>query len=340
MRPPLELPSSDDRRMWDVWMSYYHFPTLTVADELGLFGLLEKAPLTGDEIAKSMNLSPRATEVLAGIMAALGFLVQHEGRFHLTDTARNFLLPSSPTYWGGMLRFARGVPVTHEALLSALRKDRPRGGTMEEMWEEHEMEPEKAKAFTAAMHARSFHLGVAAALRVPEFSGVRRLLDVAGGSGCFSIALAQRHPQMRCTVMELRQVAALASGYIEDHGLGDRVDARVAHMFRDPWPAGHDAVFFSNIFHDWGRAECLLLSKRAFEALPKGGRIFIHELLLSDTKDAPLAGITDSMVMMLFTAGKQRTLGEFESILAEAGFRDVALVPTYGYYSVVHARKP
>jgi predicted O-methyltransferase YrrM len=340
MRPPLELPSTDDKRLWDVWMSYYHFPTLTVADELGLFGVLEKAPLSADEIAKAMNLSPRATEALSGVMAALGFLVQHHGRFHLTDTARNFLLPSSPTYWGGMLHFARGVPVTHEALLTALRKDRPRGGTMEEMWEEHEMEPEKAKAFTAAMHNRSFHLGVAAALRVPEFSGIRRLLDVAGGSGCFSIALAQRHPNIRCTVMELRQVAALAREYIAEHGLGDRVDTLVANMFRDPWPAGYDAAFFSNIYHDWDRAECLHLTRRAFEALPKGGRIFIHELLLADTKDAPLTGVSDSMVMMLFTAGKQRTLGEFESILTEAGFRDVATVPTYGYYSVVHARKP
>jgi cyclopropane fatty-acyl-phospholipid synthase-like methyltransferase len=340
MRPPLDLPSCDDKRMWETWLSYYHFPTLTVADEVGLFPLLEKAPLTAGEIAQALKLSPRATEALAGIVAALGFLVQHDGRFHLTDVARNFLLPSSPTYWGGMLQFARGVPVTHEALLAALRKDRPRGGTMEEMWEEHEMEPALAKAFTAAMHSRSFHLGVAAAQRVPEFARVKRLLDVAGGSGCFSIALAQRHPQMRCTVMELKQVATLARGYIAEHGVGDRVDTLVANMFKDPWPAGYDAAFFSNIYHDWDRPESLHLTKRTFDALPKGGRIFIHELLLADTKDAPLVAITDSMVMMLFTAGKQRTAGEFESILVEAGFRDVAVVPTYGYYSVVHARKP
>ena len=336
----LELPSGDDKRMWEVWLSYYHFPTLTVADEVGLFPLLEKGPLAAGEIATALKLSPRATEALVGIVAALGFLVQHDGRFHLSDTARNFLLPSSPTYWGGMLQFARGVPVTHEALLTALRKDRPRGGTMEEMWEAHEMEPAMARAFTAAMHSRSFHLGVAAARQVPEFADVKKLLDVAGGSGCFSIAFAQRHPKMRCTVMELKQVAALARGYIAEQGLQDRVETAVANMFKDPWPAGHDAAFFSNIYHDWDRPESLHLTKRAFDALPQGGRIFIHELLLAATKDAPLVGVTDSMVMMLFTAGKQRTFGEFESILSEAGFRDVRVVPTYGYYSVVHARKP
>ncbi|HXX94985.1 MAG TPA: methyltransferase, partial [Planctomycetota bacterium] len=328
-RPPLELPPSDDRRLWDVWLSYYHLPTLTAADELGLFALLEKAPLTADQLARELKLSARAAEALVGIVAALGFLVQHGGRFHLTQTARHFLLPSSPTYWGGMLRQARAIPVSHEAILSALRKDRPRGGTMEEMWDEHEMEPEKARAFTAAMHSRSFHLGVAAARRVPAFASVRRLLDVAGGSGCFSIALAQEHPQIHCTVLELKQVAELARGYIAEHGVQDRVDTLAAHMFRDPWPGGYDAAFLSNIYHDWDRPECLHLTRRAFEALPQGGWIFIHELLLADTKDAPLAGITDSMVMMFFTEGKQRTLGEFESILTEGGFRDVSVIPTY-----------
>ena len=33
------LPICDDRLLWDVWMSSYHFPTLCTADELGLFTL-------------------------------------------------------------------------------------------------------------------------------------------------------------------------------------------------------------------------------------------------------------------------------------------------------------
>jgi len=32
----LEPPTSDDRLIWDVWLSVYHFPTLAVADALGV----------------------------------------------------------------------------------------------------------------------------------------------------------------------------------------------------------------------------------------------------------------------------------------------------------------
>jgi predicted O-methyltransferase YrrM len=337
---PLELPSCDDRRIWEVWMQAYQFPTLCVADDLGLFPLLERRPMSADEVAKELRLSPRAAESLVGVLSGLGFLVQNAGRFSITEVARNFLLPSSPYYWGGMLRFVRDIPITRQSLQEVLLKDRPRDGSMDEMWEKHEMEPEKAKAFTAAMHSRSLHLGVAAARRVAAFAEVKRLLDVAGGSGCFSIALAERHPAMRCTVLELAQVATLAKGYVAEFGLDGRVDTLVADMFADPWPAGYDGVFFSNIYHDWDRARCLRLTKKTFDALPRGGRIFIHEVLLAETKDAPLVGITDSMHMMFFTEGKQRTAGEFESILSEAGFRDMVVTPTYAYYSVVQARKP
>jgi acetylserotonin N-methyltransferase len=110
-------------------------------------------------------------------------------------------------------------------------------------------------------------------------------------------------------------------------------------MFKDPWPTGYDAVFFGNIFHDWGRPRCRFLAQRSHQALPPGGRIYIHEMLLSDTKDGPLAAATDSMHMMFFAEGKQQSVGEFDELLGEAGFKDLTVTHTFGYYSLLSARK-
>ena len=125
-----------------------------------------------------------------------------------------------------------------------------------------------------------------------------------------------------------------------DAGLADRSDVKIVDMFKEPWPDGHDGVFLSNIFHDWDEARCSLLAKRAFECLPPGGRIISHEILLSETRDGPVPAASDSMHMMFFTEGKQRSLGEFSSILGRAGFENVQATPTHGYYSVVTADKP
>lgn len=339
MRPGLDLPPCDDRLIWDVWMSYYHFPTLCMADDLGLFTRLAERPSTPEEVSQALRLSPRAAEALLGVLASLGFIARQDGRFHLAEVARHYLLPTSPYYWGGMLHFVRDLPITRASLQEALVKDKPRVYDGRDMFDVHEMEPALAKAFTHAMHVRHFHVGVACAAR-GDFSGVRRLLDVGGGSGCYSIALALRHPAMRCTVMELAGVAKLAEGYAAQYGVRERVDAKVVNMFREPWPAGYDAVFFGNIYHDWDREKCALLTRKSFEALPSGGRIYVHEILLNETKDGPLPAATDSMHMVFFTEGKQQSPGEFESLFREAGFRDFSVTPTYGYYSLVSARKP
>ena len=44
----LYFPTCDDRLLWDVWMSSYHFPMLCAADELGLFAMLEGGPATAE----------------------------------------------------------------------------------------------------------------------------------------------------------------------------------------------------------------------------------------------------------------------------------------------------
>src|SRR5262245_61775886 len=237
-------------------MSWYQFPALAATDDLGLFALLERAPLTAEETGRELRLSPRSTEALVGVLTALELLARRDGRFVNAEVTRNFLVPTSPYYWGGMIRFVRDLVVNRQAIQDVLVKDRPKDGSMDAFWETHEMQEEQTRAFTAAMHTRSLHLGVAMARRI-DFGGVRRFLDVAGGSGCFSIALARQYPGVRCTVLELPTVCRIAREYIGRFGVQDRVDTLEADMFRDAWPKGYDAVFFSNIYHDWDRTKCL-----------------------------------------------------------------------------------
>ncbi len=111
-------------------------------------------------------------------------------------------------------------------------------------------------------------------------------------------------------------------------------------MFGDDWPSGYDACFFSNIFHDWDAERCRLLARKAFAALPPGGRIFLHEILLADTRDGPLPAALFSLTMLVGNYGKQRSLAELDALLTSCGFVDVRATHTYAYYSLVEARKP
>jgi len=325
--------------MWDVWLSIFHFPTLAVADELGLFSYLNEQPATPVQVADRLALGARATEALLGVIQSLGFIARQDGKFRNTPVARNYLLPDSPFYWGGLIRLFRDIPFTCQSLLDALRKDKAVGYEGEDVWEVHEVDPQRAELFTAAMHSHSFAAATGVALH-GDFSGVTRVLDVGGGSACYPIALANRYPQMRFTIMELPAVCALAQRYVSEFGLSDRIDTVSVNMFEDHWPTGYDAVFFSNIFHDWSLKRCQHLASQSFRVLPSGGRIYLHEVLLDDTRDAPLAATSFSMNMMFFTEGKQFSAGELERLLTESGFVDPTIEHTYAYYSLVSARKP
>jgi O-methyltransferase domain len=340
----IEPPTCDDTLIWDTFFSVWRYPLLLVADEFGLFKALDGAPKTADQVQQALSLGPRAAEVMLGILTASGFLAHRGGQFHLTDTAKNFLLPESPFYWGGIFVRARNalhaVAILRDALKrDPLKNDRSSNFDDKKMWESHQLNPEQARKFTAAMHSHSFSAATGVARR-GDFRGLSRMLDVGGASGCFCIAIAERYPALRFTVADLPVVTEIAREYIVRYGLEDRIDTHPFDMFGPPWPHGYDGMFFANIFHDWSDDRCADLARRAGDALPSGGRIFLHEMLLDDTRTGPLGPLCFSLQMLLATEGKQRSAAEHRAILEAAGFSDFAVTPTYTYFSLVSARKP
>ena len=341
MQGQLDPPVSSQALLIEVIRSAYVLPVLLAADRAGIFAGLNEAPASSDDIADRFGISPRSAETMLGVLAAKGFLAQVGGKFHLLDVAKDFLLPDSPFYCGGWFDMCRTGAVNHESVYNALfREESAFTGVLDaENWESSP-DAEQLRRFTATIHATSFPAATGVA-KHGDFSGVTRLLDVAGGSGCFCIALALKYPEMELTVMELPGVCDIIPEYTEPYGLGKRIQTVSADMFRDPWPVGYDAHFFSNIFHDWGPEKCGQLAQKSFDALPSGGRIYLHEELANDTHDGPLVTMLYSMNMVAWTReGKQYSFAELDEMLSAAGFSGTRVSFTYGKFSLVVADKP
>jgi len=333
--------TTNDRLIWDTWLAMYRLPVLTVADEVGTFSALTARALTTTELAQSINVDARAVAVHLGMLASLGFAERREGRWRVTADARTWLHPAAEGYVGPLLhRFRTGQPL-HAQLLATLRpgtKAAPHGSAVAE-WERGEMSPDLARSITAFMNAHSRAAAKAAALQ-PLFADVRRVLDVGGGSAVFTIEMAKAWPALQATVMEIAAVGAEADRYIAAAQVADRVKTQAVNMFTQDWPQGHDVHFLSNIFHDWSDDTCRLLARQSFKALPQGGRIVLHEMLMDDDGCGPLATAAFSLLMLLGTRGRQYTLAEIREFLESAGFSGVEAFTTGGgYYSLVVATK-
>ena len=343
-------PTADDRRMWDLWLSGVHQPSIVAAAQAGVFSSLADEPATAADLAARLGFDERATTILVRLLAALRLLIPRDGRYHLGDEARTYLVKDSPLYWVPMASVA--VSEWHrDRVLEKLRQrgsDRtvgPEGtpvvsaeGRAADDWAAGRVSAQRAREVAARMHAHSVPAAVGVA-RHYDFRDITRVLDVGGGSGCFMAAVAQAHAHLHCTVLELPAMCEAARGYLQAAGVADRVDTCAVDMFRQPWPRGYDAIFFSNIWHDWNVRTCEWLAARAFEALAPGGRILLHEMLLDDDGNGPVTAASFSMLMLLATQGQQFTFGELRTILEGAGFSRVAATATHAYYSIVTATK-
>lgn len=340
MKGQYHSPPVDDQKIWDIWLTIHHLPAMLAADQINLFDQLADGPLSVQDAATVCEVNPRALGIVSGLLCALGLLVRRHGRLGLTPVSRHYLVKSSDFYCGALIgAFRKTLPVYDQLMAALMPQAEQVGGVNAQGWEAGQIGIDQAREIAAFMHAHSCAPAIAVA-RHSAFAEVERLLDVGAGSGVFAIAIAQAWPHIRATIMDLDTMCQAAMGYVRDGQVIGRVDAAAVDMFREPWPTGYDALFFSNIFHDWNDETCITLARKAFDALPKGGRIFLHEALMNDNADGPATTASFSILMLTSTQGRQFSLPELADILGKAGFIDCEASATCGYYSLVSARKP
>jgi predicted O-methyltransferase YrrM len=156
---------------------------------------------------------------------------------------------------------------------------------------------------------------------------VRRMLDVGGGSGAYSIAFAKANPELTADILDLGEVTLIAQGHIERAGVADRVRVRAGDLRVDKLGEGYDLVFVSAICHMLDENENRDLLGRCRDALRPGGRIVVQEFILQADKTAPKSAALFALNMLVGTrAGSAYSEPEYAAWLAEAGFQEIRRV--------------
>jgi len=311
-RKPLEI----------LTQGYQHFRVLATALEFRLFTLLPANGATIPEIARLVELKERPTRILAKAVAALGLIEKRGNRFRNTRLASTYLVEGRPQFYGDFIRMMdRRLYHAYERLGWALREDKPvtADPAVGDVFRTMSRDPEVTRLFTMGMDAAGRYWADCLA-RSLELSGTRLLLDVGGGSGVYSIALARRYRRLRAIIFDLPAVLPVTRERIHAAGLGDRVETAAGDFFADPWPPGADAVLFSSVLHDWSPETCRLLLGKAARALPAGGTVVIRESFSDDDGPGPLYAAMSSVTMLLETEGENYRWSEYESWLKETGF--------------------
>jgi len=307
--------------------------TLAAAVELGLFEALDLRPRDAQETADQLGLPLRPAKMLLGGCTALGLVVQQDGRFANSAMADTYLVPGRRWYFGDYIAMLdRRVYAGWMRLAEALRTDRPT------TWDPREKpslfdpdDPAMLRGFWRAMHSLSVYTASVLAQGY-DFSGIRRLLDVGGGGGAFTIELCRAHPHLTATIFDLPFVCEQTEQRVAEAGLSDRITCVAGDFFADvALPGGHDAALLSSVLHDWSPAENQVILDKVVAALPVGGQVLISELLMDDDETGPAPAALFNLLMLVETArGGNYSGAAYSEWLRAAGCVTVARIPLDG----------
>ena len=307
---------------------------LLTAVELRLFSLIGHGGLTSAEVARRAASHPRATDRLLNALCAMQLLVKRDGRFWNTADGRKYLDDGSPDYAAGL---GHTASMWHgwSGLTDAVREGRPalRAAINErgDAW---------LTPFIAAMHYRAAQQAPAVAALV-GLDGVKRVLDVGGGSGAFAMAFAAKEPGLVAVVFDLPNVVPLTRRYIAEAGLTGRVTAAVGDYLVDPLPNGFDLVFLSAVVHSNSADQNAALIASCASALNPGGRVAVVDWVMDDDRVMPPSGAFFALNMLGATdRGDTFTEGEIRGWMENAGLAPGPRIDTGNGTSIVIGNAP
>ena len=300
--------------------------TLVAGVELKVFEQLASGRRSAREIAEGAGASPRGMALLLDALTAIGYVKKARGGYSLQPLAAEFLVPGRKEYAGAIAHALSLSWDNWRNLTDAVRSGRP---------VEAVNVAEKGKEFFPKLVASLFPGNYAASKAVvakfpeKELRKIHRIMDVAAGSGAWSLPFAEAIPEARVTTVDFPEMTPITREFAEKFGAASRYDfleqdLRQADFGRE----AYDLIILGHIIHSEGEQHGKELLRKSFTALRPGGRLLIAEYVPNDARTGPAMPLLFGLNMLLQTdVGAVFTVQEYRNWLRAAGFRSVSLIP-------------
>lgn len=289
--------------------SFFTSRIILTANNFRLYDHLDLPGKTAQALAKTISADKRATEMLLNSLVAIGLLRKKNLTYSNSPVAARYLVSGKADYQGDILRHYSTLWDNWSGLDRVLKTGKPQRRA-----HDHE-------AFILGMHnlASLRTKGFMASL---DLTRVKRVLDLGGGPGTYSMALARKCKDV--TIIDFPETLKIAKRLIDKAGLSKRVRLLPGDFTNDDIGNGYDLILISQILHAYDEKSCVAMLKNCCQALNPGGRAVIQEFPLDETRISPLSGALFAINMLVHTAGGSTyTPKEMSGWLNKAGFNNI-----------------
>lgn len=295
---------------------------LKTAVELDLFSNLKSGAKTPAELANHVGADARGVELMLNALVVLK-LLQKSGhdKFELNEQSRLYLVKDSELYMGGYIQDDR-LDQAWANLTESVKTGDPVHTVNHD---------KKAEDFfpTLAEYIFPFNYGTAHLIsneiNVDQMPAGARVLDIAAGSGVWSLPLAERNKGLKVDALDFPAVLAVTKKFAQKHGVADRYS-----YIEGNWSEckladeSYDIVCLGHILHSEGKKRSEELLKVVHRVLKKGGKVIVAEMISDDEHTKAIFPQLFALNMYLMTQeGCVFTEGELEHMLSSSGFQNV-----------------
>jgi len=314
-------PRADTVRLQNIIQGFGRSAALMSAVELGVFTAIDGGADTIAAVADAVDIHAVNAERLLVMLSAMDLVHLQDGRFSNADDVARFLVEGQPSYAGPWMLFNK--PQWNDwGLLS----EHLRAKDLNVLGPIGDFTVDDARAY----HLATYSIGMGAGRRFVkqvDLRGRKMILDLGGGSGAYCINAVLAYPDLRAQVFDLPPVAQVATEFIAENGVSDRVTAVGGDFTADTFPPGADVVIMASNLPMYGPEMIAHVVKKAFDALQPGGEMHLIGECLDDDRHGPIGpaywGLGQAISETLGVAHSEADcIGYFHA----AGFADVAAI--------------
>jgi hypothetical protein len=304
------------------------------ACRLGVPDAIDDAPVGLDRLAPATGARPDMLRRLMNALAASGLFERSAGGSFAHNELSRVLRRDHPASQRAIVEIVFGDE--HYDAWGVLDRTLVSGTTAFDLrygmpvFEHFAKHPDRAAAFSEAMTSTTRMLEDAI-LAAHSFRPFDLAVDVGGSEGSLLRSILARHPDARGIIFDRAEVVDAVRPTLE----GSRITAEAGNFFESVSPGG-DLYLLKFILHDWTDAQCSQILEHVRAAVRPGGRVALFEMVLPDAP-VPHPGWFMDLNMMAMTGGRERTVDEYDALLAPAGFRIDRVTRTSSPMTVIEA---
>ena len=259
----MQDPITDVREISRIAYGFKASKALLVAIDLELFSRFSGGAKSLADLADELDIAEKRLDTLLTALTSIGLLVRDGDAYTNAPASEDYLVRGKSAYFGDYfnLQIDKFIFPAYE-------------------------DADTADRFSRGQHAGSLGPAIALSKQV-DLASKKRLLDVAGGSGAFTIMLCKQNPGLAATILDFPTALSVAERFIGDAGLAGRVELVAGNAITGDWPQGHDLVLMSYLFSAVSEEAISILLAKAYRTLPAGGTLVIHDFVANDDKTGP-----------------------------------------------------